>query len=370
VVLVADVVAGAGGLDELAAKAKAATPGPWFVDQPLDAGQVFVGNRADGRSHGLWAIVHVTGDNLGDLKPEFAAQHRADAEFIAAANPLVVAALIERTRTAESDANVRAGQLRASRAANERLRAERDAAHRALDEAEARAEYAQQRFLNYESRVMLAGALHYMHEGSITHRRICASCGTSWPCPTAEALAASRSSSADTEAVTEPETMRRDWTRPTAEMHNMANVPGATLRRACAAQGVSTSGTKRRLADRLLDAGITAVEVKERHGWRAAVESMQWCPDCPNGCAGNPAAVVAWIQREGGEARYEPAPIGHPCTIADRIVITGPDVPRYMQPGDEAVKGEWFTTNPSAPLVQRDRLREFTVRRPTPEDSS
>lgn len=44
---------------------------------------------------------------------------------------------------------------------------------------------------------------------------------------------------------------------------------GATLRRACIALGLPASGTKRRLCERLLEAGLDAAAVRARYGWKA-----------------------------------------------------------------------------------------------------
>ncbi|WNM74325.1 hypothetical protein SEA_THIMANN_62 [Gordonia phage Thimann] len=75
------------------------TPGPWFVDVvPKGDGRIFVGNRADGREHGLWEIVYANGDDLGDLKEEAARKEVANAEFIAAAPTLVDRLLAELDR--------------------------------------------------------------------------------------------------------------------------------------------------------------------------------------------------------------------------------------------------------------------------------
>jgi hypothetical protein len=87
-------------LAELARLEAAATKGPWFVDA-LDS--VYVGNRADGRTSGLWAIVYASGDKLDDLTPEAQKRVRTDAEFIAAARNalpwlLAQAAMAERMR--------------------------------------------------------------------------------------------------------------------------------------------------------------------------------------------------------------------------------------------------------------------------------
>ncbi len=86
------------GIDRTAIRARvgAATAGPWFIDPPLDSlspgGRTFVGNRADGREHGLWEIVHMTEDMDG-LRPDAAKQYLCDAEFIAHARTDVPALL-------------------------------------------------------------------------------------------------------------------------------------------------------------------------------------------------------------------------------------------------------------------------------------
>jgi hypothetical protein len=80
-------------LDDLEAKARAATPGPWdnhsINGEPIES--VWL---ADGSVVATWAI----------KEPRFefhAPQARADAAFIAAANPAAVLELVERLRAAE-----------------------------------------------------------------------------------------------------------------------------------------------------------------------------------------------------------------------------------------------------------------------------
>jgi hypothetical protein len=73
-------------------RAEAATPGPWITHE---MGNVFVGNQADGRTSGLWEIVHMSGDDLRDLIPEAATRNRADAEHIASWHPAVALAVAD-----------------------------------------------------------------------------------------------------------------------------------------------------------------------------------------------------------------------------------------------------------------------------------
>lgn len=71
-------------LDELERKARAASEGPWFVrKEPTSSGLAVI---EDGRHDGLFPIT--------------AEWH--EARFIAAANPAVILALIERVRAAEA----------------------------------------------------------------------------------------------------------------------------------------------------------------------------------------------------------------------------------------------------------------------------
>ncbi|HLR96479.1 MAG TPA: hypothetical protein VK053_18285 [Jiangellaceae bacterium] len=79
-------------MGDLARLASAATPGPWFLHE---MGKLFVGNGAPGS---LWQIVHMSGDDLADLADEAADRARADAEFIAAANPATILRLIAENR--------------------------------------------------------------------------------------------------------------------------------------------------------------------------------------------------------------------------------------------------------------------------------
>jgi hypothetical protein len=81
-------------LDDLEAKARAATPGPWdnhsINGEPIES--VWL---ADGSVVATWAI----------KEPRFefhAPQARADAAFIAAANPAAVLELVQRLRAAEA----------------------------------------------------------------------------------------------------------------------------------------------------------------------------------------------------------------------------------------------------------------------------
>ncbi len=80
---------------------EAATPGPWFVDDPGDGNRLFVGNRADGRTHGLWQIVHMSSDRMCDLTEEAERRYRADARFIATFDPEHVALMEAEHRAVE-----------------------------------------------------------------------------------------------------------------------------------------------------------------------------------------------------------------------------------------------------------------------------
>ncbi|QFP97026.1 hypothetical protein SEA_SUERTE_55 [Gordonia phage Suerte] len=115
------------------------TPGPWFVDiVPKGDGRIFVGNRADGREHGLWEIVYEHGDDLGDLKDESARRAVANAEFIAAAPELVdrlLAELDDVTRIAEDRFETMAEYKDDASEALATLKQVRDALLALLDEA-------------------------------------------------------------------------------------------------------------------------------------------------------------------------------------------------------------------------------------------
>lgn len=52
-------------------------------------------------------------------------------------------------------------------------------------------------------------------------------------------------------------------------LNDLSCTGGATLRRACVALGLPTSGTKRRLSERLFDAGLDASTVRANYGWKA-----------------------------------------------------------------------------------------------------
>lgn len=49
----------------------------------------------------------------------------------------------------------------------------------------------------------------------------------------------------------------------------MVSLSGVTLRAACVDLGLLSSGTKRQIANRLLDSGMTAESVQDRYGWKA-----------------------------------------------------------------------------------------------------
>jgi hypothetical protein len=73
-------------------RAEVTTPGPWITHE-MDS--IFVGNQADGRTSGLWAIVHSSSDCLADMKPAAADRVRADAEHIASWDPVVALAVAD-----------------------------------------------------------------------------------------------------------------------------------------------------------------------------------------------------------------------------------------------------------------------------------
>lgn len=105
-------------LDALAATAKAATPGPWEDSVDDLTNDVNVYHDQEQR---LW--VAQTGTEPGE-------QERANAEFIAAADPATVLALIERVRAAEealAEAHahfaIQEGRIRQANARAERLEA-------------------------------------------------------------------------------------------------------------------------------------------------------------------------------------------------------------------------------------------------------
>lgn len=82
--------------EALRALADGATEGPWVMETMR---HVYVGNRADGRTSGLWSIVHTSDDDLGDLTEAARDRVMNDAAFIAAARtaiPALLAALAER----------------------------------------------------------------------------------------------------------------------------------------------------------------------------------------------------------------------------------------------------------------------------------
>jgi hypothetical protein len=234
--------------------------------------------------------------------------------------PATVLALVERTRTAEAEVerlredNARAwGNVSAAhevrenfRATNDRLRAERDAAHRAQADV-----------------LLIRTAIN--DPGQFTKRAddYTESIGSWGARAVVIALAASRSSSPATGA--------------DGCDHHYGMRPEIDCGRS--------------------DMHPTAEAVTEP-------ETLRW-----GGGSGNVALdVITWINANGGSARHQPSRgYQQPACI---LIHQADNTDLVMLPGDEAVKGGWFTTNPSAPLVQRDRLREFTVRRPAPEEAS
>lgn len=114
------------GIDtaKIRARAEAATEGPWFTEE-LD--RMYVGNRADGRSSGLWALVYGTADYLAELNREARDRKRADAEFIAAARSDVPALCDEVDRLRAENEQVRGGRVGYFAAAAEAIE-QRDAA--------------------------------------------------------------------------------------------------------------------------------------------------------------------------------------------------------------------------------------------------
>jgi hypothetical protein len=95
-------------LDEDEAVARAATEGPWYLDAPDHA---YVGNRADGRNYGLWAIVHnglwaivhMSADVLPDLTDDAQRRTLADAEHMARHDPARVLREVEAKRAIVSE---------------------------------------------------------------------------------------------------------------------------------------------------------------------------------------------------------------------------------------------------------------------------
>lgn len=83
-------------LDELERLALAATPGPWAVDA-LQIGARFNIELPDG-SEAVAMSQQLVGDRLS-------VQRGANADFIAAANPQTVLALISQLRAAQADVN-------------------------------------------------------------------------------------------------------------------------------------------------------------------------------------------------------------------------------------------------------------------------
>lgn len=77
--------------------AKGAAPGPWFIDH---LGKPYVGNRGDGRTHGLWELVHVPSDNDADLTDTAQAKQLNNSRHIAASDPESIQAVYEVARAA------------------------------------------------------------------------------------------------------------------------------------------------------------------------------------------------------------------------------------------------------------------------------
>jgi hypothetical protein len=272
-------------------------------------------------------------------------------------------ALVERARTAEAEVErLRAEPIRASKVQLVEdlaaARAERDAAHRTLDEIET------------ELRTWPKDATQPAYNEAMDDaRRV-----------VANALAASRSSSPGTEAVTDKgksETGCRycgHWKHDGVLcLTANPNRPGDCD---CVGEAVTEPcGDKYHLwpGDRSARCTMARGHVGgcgERSEAVTEPETIRWADtSMPGVLQGRAEQAVQRINEAGGEAEFDSAfgtSTGHGPRIAVRT-STGWD---YMQPGDEAVKGGWFETEQRLVCGCNaiTRLREFTVRRPSPEE--
>lgn len=117
------------------ALADAATEGPWYVD---DVDRLYVGNRADGRTAGLWEIIYCTADVMDDLTDDAQRRKRADAAFVAASRQAIPALLAEVAELRRENATLREGIVLYAKTEDEdlvRAEAERDEAQARIDAA-------------------------------------------------------------------------------------------------------------------------------------------------------------------------------------------------------------------------------------------
>ena len=69
----------------------AATPGPWYQDGGEEGGYIFVGNRLEGETNGLWQLVHMSSEKMDELNEEARTRHLANARYITEMNPTHIA---------------------------------------------------------------------------------------------------------------------------------------------------------------------------------------------------------------------------------------------------------------------------------------
>jgi hypothetical protein len=108
--------------DDLAAKARAATPGPWrHWTDPECPDDVRVCYARDGeRCDWCVALAGDTDDDTRQWTPETLARWRADADFIAAASPSAVLALLADLRAARARVEQMERVVKAARACKHR----------------------------------------------------------------------------------------------------------------------------------------------------------------------------------------------------------------------------------------------------------
>jgi hypothetical protein len=91
------------------------------------------------------------------------------------------------------------------------------------------------------------------------------------------------------------------------------------------------------------------------------VEAMRWCGCSFLGCVERTGEILAWVNTNGGEARYEPAswwaePHRHHARIAVRTINGW----AYARPGHYVVKGStWFDPYSTSGRGKAGKVRDF-----------
>lgn len=347
-------------LDEIEALAKRATPGPWAA---------YDSNEGTWPPRPGWSVANdafhnppADDEDAPWIAVDLHVGQQADAEFIAAADPSTVLALIARTRAVEDALQeARAEVAREQVHCNDerfRLAGQRDEAR-----AERLAELAGATGQALDNRDAELAAAHRALDAVTGEEPMnqdemggCVWCGGTPPGerygyatadpadhdPDCEWLAARRMLAASRPSPPDPQAVG-DYYRPCA--------------------GCDSVGESCRAAQCLAVRHPQAVAEPESRRWDVSpainrTASMRRQAEL----------IVAWVNANRGEARYEPPSYPGQGPL---IVVRMKYSEDYAEPGDEVVKGEWFIPNGWATAADESlqrRLREFTVRRPVEQD--